>query len=134
MKPWIPIEDLMGMSIHERVSYIRRNLQSTKPKAPQEHMSHADFAKAVGSSNEKVAFRWEATSTPKRFAARIAALTPYPAAALGATGETELVRETLGSRLRALEDRFEKFVLSATERLDALEEDPAKPGRREVHQ
>lgn len=67
-------------------------------------MTLDEFAEAVGAPNRQAPIRWEKGGTPRDYAKQIAALTPYPPAAFGADGEAELVRETLGSRLRALEE------------------------------
>lgn len=67
-------------------------------------MTLDEFAEAVGAPNRQAPIRWEKGGTPRDYAVQIAALTPYPPAAFGADGEAELVRETLGRRLQALED------------------------------
>lgn len=107
---WINIDVLMGMALPERVRYVRENLEMSQPA----------FAKAVGASSREIVSRWERLdrpSRPRNYAAKIAGLTPsYPPQAFGAEGEAELVRTSLGTRLRALEVRFETFVEAASER------------------
>lgn len=108
LEPWVEEIVLLGMPLHERVRYVRTNLASPRKGSRDPWMSQEDFAEAVGASDRAVANRWERdgdgrASTPRSYAKKIAALTPYPPEAFGADGEAELVRRSLGTRLEALE-------------------------------
>jgi hypothetical protein len=103
LRGWVPLEELMGLSLAERIRYVRENLPTSRPRARNPHMSHDDFAAAVGAPDRQAPMRWEKGGRPRAYADKIAELTPYPPAAFGAPGEAELVRETLGLRLRRLE-------------------------------
>lgn len=104
IEPWVPLSDLMSLPRQERIAYVRKNLATPRGNARQRHVTLDEFALAVGAPDRQAPMRWESGTTPRDYADRIAALTPYPAAAFGADGEAELVRETLGSRLRELEE------------------------------
>lgn len=65
-------------------------------------MSHADFARVVGSPNAKAPIRWEDKTVPKRFASAISQLTPYEPAVFGAPGEAALLRRTFAHDLEAI--------------------------------
>lgn len=90
------------MPLAQRIRFVRMNL-ATQRRGRLAHMSLDEFAEAVGAKDRHRPMAWEKGQTPRDYARRIAALTPYPAAALGADGGEELLRATLGARLRALE-------------------------------
>lgn len=138
---WQPLDVLMGMSIGDRVKYVRTNLATDRPRARREYLTHDEFAQAVGAPERQSVIRWEKGSTPKRYAERIAMLTPYPPAAFGAPGEAELVRESLGNRLREVEElvatlrsEHASFVEGVLGRLAALEAAPARAKPRSTQQ
>lgn len=118
---WIEIDVLLGMPLPNRIKYVRTNLK----------MGQVAFAATVGTSGREIVSRWERVERPTRpgktYAEAIAALTPeYPPEAFGAEGEAELVRRSLGTRLRRLEERFDAFVEAASERRAANEKAPAR--------
>lgn len=130
--PWKPLDELMTMPLRERIGYVRRNLATGRQAAPQPYLSHDDFAAALGITNRHTPIRWERDTSPARprpvYAARIAALTPYPAAAFGAAGEEALAQESFGRRLRSLEDEVDwlrsQLVRCAAALQLELQEDP----------
>lgn len=127
----------MTLDRGERIKYVRTNLASPRPNARRGYMTHDDFAEAVGAPGREGVIAWEKGRTPRDYAEKIAVLTPYPAAAFGAPGEAELVRETLGIRLAAVEDEVarlrqqtESFAEAVLGRLAALEAVPAPASQR----
>lgn len=106
LTPWLPLDDLMLLSLGARIRYVRENIATQRHRRGNPFMSHDDFAKAIGTSRQTV-IRWEGGSTPRAYAERIAGLTPYPPEAFGAPGEAELVRQTFDRRLRQLEAQLE---------------------------
>jgi hypothetical protein len=103
LRDWLPLEDLLGLPLGDRIRYVRTNLATPRATARNPGMSHDDFAAAVGAPDRGAPIGWEKGRVPRAYRERIAALTPYPPAAFGGAGEAELVRETLGRRLRLLE-------------------------------
>lgn len=117
LSPWVPEEVLMSMSLGARVKYVRTNLANDRPGAHVPYMTHDDFVTAVGASNAKTPITWEKGSSPRdAYAAKIAALTPYRAAAFGAAGEIDLMRELFEHRL----ERTEKLATETAKRLQEL--------------
>lgn len=107
-EPWIPLDDLLSLELKQRVRYVRQNLPAPKPRVKPEHMTLDEFADAVGAKNRQAPINWEAGRTPRDYASKIAELTPYPAEAFGAPGEAELLRQTYGRRLQAVEAELEQ--------------------------
>lgn len=94
----------MGMTLPERIRFIRKNLVPARQKPGRSpHMTLDEFAVAVGAPDRHGPMAWEKGRTPRDYASQIARLTPYPSAAVGGDGGEELLRNTLGTRLRALE-------------------------------
>jgi len=100
------LDDLLGLDLKKRILYVRTNLATKRQGAREAHLSLDDFAAAVGAKNRQATMRWEKGATPRDYAERIAALTPYPPEAFGAAGEAEFVRESFWNRLLALEAAF----------------------------
>lgn len=105
LAPWPPLEDFMDMSLPERIKFVRLNLTPRKRKKTGRvpYLTLDEFATAVGATDRHGPMAWEKGRTPRDYAERIAALTPYPPSAVGGEGVEELLRDILGRRLRALE-------------------------------
>lgn len=108
IEPWRSLDELLDLALNERVRYIRLNLSPNGQQSRRvKHLTLDEFAAAVGAKNRQAPIEWEKGRTPRDYAEKIAALTPYPPAALGAPGEVELVRESFGRRLQELRDKIE---------------------------
>lgn len=119
---WISLDDLLSLERGKRIAYVRKNLAAKRDGRAPEHLTLDEFAAAVGAKNRQRPIGWEKGETPRDYAERIAALTPYPPAAFGAPEEAELVRQTYGRRLEQLEARVAQLVtrddlVEATEKL-----------------
>lgn len=105
LAPWVPLDELLLMPLGKRIRYVRTNLAS--PGGRNAYMNQDDFAQAVGAPDRHRVIGWEKKGErPRDYAERIAALTEYPPAALGADGEAELFEETLGRTLRSLREEI----------------------------
>lgn len=104
LTPWVPLEELLLKPLASRVAYVRMNLAPVQPAAGRRtaHLTLDEFAEATGAKNRHRPIGWESGQTPRDYAEAIAALTPYPAAALGGPGEEELFEVTLGGLLQEL--------------------------------
>lgn len=129
LEPWVSLEVLMGMPLSARVMYVRKNLATPRGGTRHPYMTHDDFAEAVGATNRKTPITWEKGTKPRDYAARIAALTPYPATAFGAAGEADLVQASLGSRLESLEETVEELHRIQQALLDELGLAPGRGGK-----
>lgn len=135
---WISLDDLLSLERGKRIAYVRKNLAANRDSRGPEHLTLDEFAAIVGAKNRQRPIGWEKGETPRDYAERIAALTPYPPAAFGAPGEAELLRQTYGRRLRELEEKVAQLVtrddlVEATEKLRTqLLASQAKPGTPET--
>lgn len=121
LAPWPPLEDFLDKPLGERIRLVRMNLKRKTKGGRIPYLSVDEFAEAVGATSRHRVIGWETKGeTPRDYAEIIAKLTPYPAAALGADGEADLLRETYGRRLRSLEDDVRSLRAWVTRGFEAL--------------
>ncbi len=133
LKPWPPLDDFMAMKLPDRIAFIRKNLATKKKGGRIPYMTLDEFAEAVGATGRHRPIGWEKGQTPRDYAAKIAALTPYPPGAVGGDEEEEVEEATTARRLRSLEDELrvlrrmvvEGFALLGLQ--VELEADPESP-------
>lgn len=104
--PLLTLDDFLTLTLPDRIAWLHG------PDGPQGKLSHDRFAAILGTSRQTV-IGWERAGGPEpqaKYRMALAEVSGFPAEAFSRRLAEALVAETVGSRLRSLEDQAVRVV------------------------